>query len=220
MSQNELPPGFVSGNVYDKFGSRNPIVRMMMNGFLRAFEDLLRGRDVKRILEVGCGEGEMGKRLAALYPGAEYLGIDIAPDVIAEARSRYSALHFEVCPIDRLEETRFLPDLVVATEVFEHLDQPLEALDRILELPLQYLLLSVPREPVWRFLNVARGKYLADLGNTPGHVNHWSKRKFLSFLQQRADSLELGRVRSPFPWTMVLCCRRVDLQSKQPRDSQ
>ena len=38
------------------------------------------------------------------------------------------------------------------------------------------LLVSVPREPLWRGLNMARGAYMRDLGNTPGHVNHWSKR--------------------------------------------
>ena len=36
----------------------------------------------------------------------------------------------------------------------------------------------MPREPLWRGLNMARGAYLKDLGNTPGHVNHWSKRSF------------------------------------------
>src|SRR3712207_8488836 len=31
-----------------------------------------------------------------------------------------------------------------------------------------HLLVSVPREPLWRMLNVARGAYVKDLGNTPG----------------------------------------------------
>ena len=44
----------------------------------------------------------------------------------------------------------------------------------------RHLLVSVPREPLWRGLNMARGAYLRDLGNTPGHVNHWSKRAFVS----------------------------------------
>jgi len=36
-----------------------------------------------------------------------------------------------------------------------------------------HLLVSVPREPLWRGLNMARGAYIKDLGNTPGHLNHW-----------------------------------------------
>jgi hypothetical protein len=59
----------------------------------------------------------------------------------------------------------------------------------------------VPREPVWRMTNMARGAYLRDLGNTPGHLNHWSKRSFVSLLS-RYGTVE--HVRSPFPWTMLL----------------
>ena len=64
-----------------------------------------------------------------------------------------------------------------------------------------HLLVSVPREPLWRGLNMARGAYLRDLGNTPGHVNHWSKRAFVSLLSRYGTVEE---VRSPFPWTMLL----------------
>ena len=46
----------------------------------------------------------------------------------------------------------------------------------------RWLLVSVPREPLWRGLNLARGSYLRELGNTPGHLNHWSKRRFASLL--------------------------------------
>jgi hypothetical protein len=60
---------------------------------------------------------------------------------------------------------------------------------------------SVPREPLWRGLNMARGAYWKDLGNTPGHVNHWSKRSFVALLSRHGDVVQ---ARSPFPWTMLL----------------
>ena len=63
------------------------------------------------------------------------------------------------------------------------------------------MLVSVPREPLWRGLNMARGAYLRDLGNTPGHLNHWSKREFAGLLRRYGEVVEL---RSPFPWTMAL----------------
>jgi hypothetical protein len=50
-------------------------------------------------------------------------------------------------------------------------------------------------------VNVARGAYLRELGNTPGHVNHWSRRGFVELLGRFGEVLE---VRSPFPWTMSL----------------
>ena len=65
----------------------------------------------------------------------------------------------------------------------------------------RWLLVSVPREPLWRGLNMARGAYLKDLGNTPGHVNHWSRRAFVAECSRVGAVAE---VRSPFPWTMLL----------------
>ena len=43
----------------------------------------------------------------------------------------------------------------------------------------RWLLVSVPHEPLWRALNVARGAYLRELGNTPGHLNHWTRAAFV-----------------------------------------
>ena len=48
---------------------------------------------------------------------------------------------------------------------------------------------------------MARGAYWKDLGNTPGHINHWSKRSFTRMLSEHGEVTE---VRSPFPWTMCL----------------
>ena len=72
-----------------------------------------------------------------------------------------------------------------------------------------WLIASVPREPLWRALNLARLSYVGALGNTPGHLNHWSKRGFVRFLDERFEVVE---VRSPIPWTMALCraARRTD----------
>jgi hypothetical protein len=50
-------------------------------------------------------------------------------------------------------------------------------------------------------LNVARGAYVRQLGNTPGHLNHWSRTSFTRLLARHGEPIE---VRSPFPWTMVL----------------
>ena len=65
----------------------------------------------------------------------------------------------------------------------------------------RHLLVSVPREPLWRVLNMARGAYWRTLGDTPGHLNHWSQRAFVTMLSRYGSVAE---VRSPPPWTMVL----------------
>jgi 2-polyprenyl-3-methyl-5-hydroxy-6-metoxy-1,4-benzoquinol methylase len=94
---------------------------------------------------------------------------------------------------------------VVCCEVLEHLADPARALALLARLAQPHLIVSVPREPLWRILNLARGRYWAALGNTPGHLQHWSARRFLALLH---DHVEVREVRTPLPWTMALCRRR------------
>jgi hypothetical protein len=68
------------------------------------------------------------------------------------------------------------------------------------------VLITVPREPLWRLLNLARGRYWSALGNTDGHVQHWSRGALLHFLSTRLDVVAM---RSPLPWTQVLGRPRV-----------
>jgi len=194
-----------AGNYYDKYRTRNPVARALMSGFLGTFEELLSECiDVDSALEVGCGEGELTIRLAAKCH--HVAAFDVAPEIIQEARRRLAkagvAAELRVDSIYNLDPERDRADLVVCCEVMEHLDDPKRALDRLHSACRKYLLTSVPREPLWRALNVMRGKYVSSFGNTPGHVQHWSRAKFLDLLQSRFHVL---RARSPLPWTMALC---------------
>jgi 2-polyprenyl-3-methyl-5-hydroxy-6-metoxy-1,4-benzoquinol methylase len=154
--------------------------------------------------EIGCGEGELARRLAAR--GLSVQGSDVSPEVIEEARRRAGAagvpVEFRAAPVQALDPARDGAELIVCCEVMEHLADPDAALAVVAELARPWAIVSVPREPLWRALNMARLKYLGALGNTPGHLNHWSRRRFVEFLERRMQVVE---VRSPMPWTMALC---------------
>jgi 2-polyprenyl-3-methyl-5-hydroxy-6-metoxy-1,4-benzoquinol methylase len=92
-------------------------------------------------------------------------------------------------------------DVATAIEVLEHVPDPEHTVAEMARCATRYLLVSVPREPVWRMVNMARGSYIKDWGNTPGHLNHWSKRSFVALLSKHGTVVEK---RSPFPWTMLL----------------
>ena len=85
--------------------------------------------------------------------------------------------------------------------MLEHVPDPAHTVAEMARVASGHLLVSVPREPLWRGLNMARGAYVKQLGNSPGHLNHWSKRSFVKLLSRHGDVVE---ARSPFPWTMLL----------------
>ena len=192
------------GNVYDKYASANPIERRLVAGFLRAFDELAARSGAGAAHEVGCGEGELARRLARA--GLRVRGSDAFASVLELARERAAAerleIPFQARAVQELDPGRDGAELVVCCEVLEHLEDPDAALERLAALAGPWLLLSVPREPLWRGLNLARGAYLGALGNTPGHQNHWSRRGFLRWLGREVEVVE---ARGPLPWTIALC---------------
>jgi SAM-dependent methyltransferase len=194
----------VGGNVYDKYATSNPIERRLVGGFLGDVRELAVRTGARDAHEVGCGEGELSLMLAR--HGLSVRGSDISAEVIEEARRRAGAaglaVSFRAAPISALAPPEDAAELVVCCEVLEHLEDPTHGLDVLIALARPWLLVSVPREPIWRALNLARLKYVRELGNTPGHLGHWSRRGFLDFLRGRVEVVE---VRNPLPWTMALC---------------
>lgn len=192
------------GNLYDKYHTRNRVARRLMDGYLRAFDELSSSVTYNAAFEIGCGEGYLSLRLAKR--GVPVSGCDVSASVIEEAKqnARLASVQadFRVDNIYDLDASHGRAGLVICCEVLEHLDDPHRALEVAARLADPYLLVSVPREPIWRILNMARGSYWHRLGNTPGHVQHWSGAGFLNLLKKRFEVLEIRR---PLPWTMVLC---------------
>lgn len=196
-----------TGNTYDKYGSTNPVVRRLMNGFESTLDELWHRADPESILDVGCGEGVLTCEWAERLGDKRIVGIDLDdPKLRAEWEKRQRP-NLEL----RVEEATSLSfaddefDMATAIEVLEHVPEPEATVAEMARVARSHLLVSVPREPLWRAMNMARGAYLRELGNTPGHVNHWSKVSFKSLLTQYG---KVEEIRSPFPWTMLLV--RVD----------
>jgi 2-polyprenyl-3-methyl-5-hydroxy-6-metoxy-1,4-benzoquinol methylase len=195
--------GIVTGNTYDKYGSSNPLVKRMMAGFERTLDELLASADPASLLDVGCGEGVLVHQWAQRLPSTRIVGIDLEEDSIQAGWAKRQAPNLEY-RVMRAENLPFADgefELACAIEVLEHVPDPEHTLAEMARCASRHLLVSVPREPLWRMLNMARGAYLRELGNTPGHLGHWSKRSFVRLLEREG---EVVQARSPFPWTMLL----------------
>ena len=192
-----------TGNTFDKYGSENPVVRRLMTGFHARLDELWGEAAPGSVLDVGCGEGVLTAQWAERLHDGRVVGIDLDDPKLRAEWEKRSRPNLEF----RAEEATSLSfaddefDLACAIEVLEHLPEPEATVAEMARVARRHLLVSVPREPLWRALNVARGAYLRRLGNTPGHVNHWSKQAFVSLLSRYGTVEE---ARSPFPWTMLL----------------
>ena len=201
-SQPQVP----TGNTFDKYGSSNPVVRRLMDGFESTLVDLFEKADPRSILDIGCGEGILTEQWAARLGDGRVVGVDLDDPKLAAEWATRTRPNLEFRPLD-VAAPEGLPyadgefELVAATEVLEHVPTPEKVVAEMARVSSRHLLVSVPHDPLWRVLNVARGAYLRDLGNTPGHINHWTKRAFVSMLGRYGDVVE---ARSPFPWTMLI----------------
>jgi 2-polyprenyl-3-methyl-5-hydroxy-6-metoxy-1,4-benzoquinol methylase len=201
--------GIVTGNTFDKYGSSNPVVRGLMARFERDLDELFEQAAPASVLDVGCGEGvlvhrwaqQLGERDPA--QAARVVGIDLEEDSIQAgwAERRAPNLEYRVMHAANLPFAAGEFDFASAIEVLEHVPDPAHTVAEMARCAERHLLVSVPREPLWRMLNMARGAYWSALGNTPGHLNHWSRRAFVELLSRHGEVVE---VRSPFPWTMLL----------------
>jgi 2-polyprenyl-3-methyl-5-hydroxy-6-metoxy-1,4-benzoquinol methylase len=193
-----------TGNTFDKYGSSNPVVRRLMDGFERTLAELFDRAAPQSLLDVGCGEGVLTHRWAEQLGDRRVVGIDLSDPKLAAhwAERQRPNLEYRTADVDSglpFADGEF--DLATAIEVLEHVPDAESTVAEMARVASRHMLVSVPREPLWRALNVARGAYLRDLGNTPGHVNHFSRRAFVRLLGRHGEVVE---VRSPFPWTMLL----------------
>lgn len=205
VSEGMIEDGIVVGNNYDKYASNNPIVKWMMAGFHSAIDEIIARATPKTIHEVGCGEGYW--TIECHEQGFAVRGSDFSSKVIDVARKNCLNAGidddvFSIKSIYELDPEMDSADLIVCCEVLEHLDDPKAALESLKKLICNDIIISVPREPIWRVLNFIRMKYVSDFGNTPGHIQHWSKSSFERLISEHFDIVQ---TLTPFPWVMLHC---------------
>lgn len=202
MDNVKIENGIIVGTSGYKFTTRNPLARYLLQMFDNTIVEMVRFVPAREILEIGCGEGHI-TQLLLKNTDAKILATDISKSMIDLTRKTLNdeRISYQVGQLETFKcENR--PDLVVCCEVLEHLPDPVSGLRSLRSFEANWYLLSVPREPIWRAMNMARGAYLSDYGNSPGHLQQWSKHSFVRLVSQ---FLEVVQIKSPLPWTVLLC---------------
>jgi len=185
----------------DKYKKANFFEKILLKNFFNKVKSII-PENIKSVAEIGCGAGISTEKLRDFFINQQtFFASDLDPELVEMAKEKNKGVSFGVESIYDLNHTDGEFDLVFCLEVMEHLEEPEKALKEISRITKEYVIISVPREPLWRILNMARGSYWKDLGNTPGHINHWSKRGVSKFISREFKVL---KVCSSISWTMVL----------------
>ena len=194
----------IEGNYYDKHNNSNPIVKKLMKKFHQILNEFIQRSKAETILDIGCGEGYTTQIVKNANPEVQIEGIELGAEMVKKAKELHPDLHFEQGSVYEIKREDESYDLVLSSEVLEHLEEPRKGLVELKRASKRYVLVSVPNEPLWRVVNMLRGAYLKDFGNTPGHVNHWSKRQFYRFLKPHFSKVI---VKKAGLWNIALCIK-------------
>lgn len=186
-----------------KHTSGNPLQKLLINNFYNYLVSAIKDLEIKSILDVGCGEGFTLNKLSEEGIGEKLEGVDFQEKAIEIGKKLHSKLTLKQGNIYKLEYKNNSFDLVMATEVLEHLEDPKKGFAELIRVSKKYLLLSVPNEPFFMGANFLRGKNWSRFGNDVEHIQHWSAKGFAQFIIHNSE-LRIKAKRYPFPWTMLL----------------
>jgi ubiquinone/menaquinone biosynthesis C-methylase UbiE len=196
-----------------KYEDRNPISRALLRGYFSSVRSLLAeaidmAPKTSHVHEVGCAEGYSTQQLSSMLPASsDFTASELLERQVAAAKRSNPHTHIVQADVCAMPHNDASFDGVFILEVLEHVSEPKDALAELRRLvrPHGWIIAGAPREPLWRVLNCARGKYWSAAGNTPGHIQHWSSSEFVE--QIESDFGPVRSLRRPLPWTIVLAGR-------------
>lgn len=186
---------------FRKHTAKNPLQKYLIANFYKALIEEIERLKPDSILDVGCGEGFTLERLRNLGIGKRLEGIDSLDRAIEIGKKVHPELILRQGSIYDLPYKDNAFDLVICSEVLEHIDDPEKGLKELVRVSGKHCILSVPNEPIFMLSNFLRGKNWSRFGNDIEHIQHWTAPGFKKFVGKR---LKIRSVRQPFPWTLIV----------------
>lgn len=196
----------ITGNYFNKYKSKNPLVKFIMGKYFNTLFKCLDDLKFKTVLDMGCGEGEILKVLKDKHPKIKGLGLDIDRHMIKQIKIPDFTFDTKYLDTDSFSVDAY--DLVLCLEVLEHIENYELALKNLNKINTKALVISVPNEPFFRLSNLLRLKYIHRWGNTPGHVNNFTITKFKRIIRTHFnnDSIEFY---NSWIWNFALIKRKI-----------
>jgi SAM-dependent methyltransferase len=177
----------------------------------RILKDIIRPLEIESVLDIGCGQGSLLQELCVEFPSIKPYGVDISKSAVELAIQRVPNGRFWVSDISQ-QPLNEKYDLVVCSEVLEHIPDDITTIQNLRQMTDKYLLISAPQGRMRRFerkvghvRNYAPGelvKKLEENGFVIVSVLEWGfpfysplYRNFLEFTGSKGTTGEFGRIR-------------------------
>jgi SAM-dependent methyltransferase len=177
----EKPVKYRSANL-SKWEYSGALYQKHLQLYLDAMYSLLKRTNARSVLDAGCGEGVVYRAMRERGFDGEWTGVDLSVDAIDYAKRESPEAEWQTSSVTDLPFSDDSFDLVLSSQVLEHLGEPEQALRELARCSQQWLLLSVPYEPLFRWLTWLSVRLR--IGGDPGHVHHWRPREFRRFVSQ------------------------------------
>lgn len=186
-----------------KHSTQNPFLRYALKRFFATINQMM--PHVETILDAGCGEGYAAREILKEHSRLQILGTDLSLMALQKVPLLAPEMPTFLSDVTALPVADNSVDLVMSFEVMEHLPHPERALGEYKRVSKRYIMISVPNEPIFRLLRMARGDNIAQWGNHPEHVNHWNLFSLQKYMEKHGLSVTRASSPPPFIWAIVLC---------------
>jgi ubiquinone/menaquinone biosynthesis C-methylase UbiE len=180
MADDYDPRTFVEDHVFEAGGLLGWLTRRRKAAVLELMRAALRRRTAPRVLDIGCGYGDMLAETSA----ALRVGVDLNPGALARAATCAPGAHFVVSAVERLPFGSETFDGVICSEVLEHLDDPALLAREIVRVtsPGGSYCITVPNEAITTVGRFVLGKRPA---KSPAHKQRFTPRTIAALFPHR-----------------------------------
>lgn len=166
-----IKAGYHSANIVERFDDR-PYTNEWQLDVYKSASSLFKKINGKTVIDVGCGSAY---KLLDLFGKFDTIGIELQ-DLYSWLSSNYPSkkwMSFEATDPDQLHS-----DLVICSDVIEHVKNPDDLMDFLKMIDLKYLVLSTPER------NAVRG--IKDYGppENTSHYREWNAGEFMEYVSK------------------------------------
>jgi 2-polyprenyl-3-methyl-5-hydroxy-6-metoxy-1,4-benzoquinol methylase len=174
--------------------------RKRLNYVIHSIEKTFGNPKIMTFADIGCAEGYYVKRVASLRDDVLCVGADISKNYIIKAKrktcSKKPNIDFVLCDVSMLPFRKNIFDVILCSEVLEHVTDCNKALAELDNIAKKYLILSFPGHSlIYRFVTPIRAfKRLIDkIETSAGHISEVTMENLISVFKahESITSLEI-----------------------------